>query len=71
LRQLGNGQFHRPADWNSSNAFVLIRPRVRREVLLGFLAQLFQILHALFCARLFVIAAAWRRPDDREHDYAE
>jgi hypothetical protein len=71
LRQLGNRQFHRAADWNSSNAFVLIDPRVRRQFRPGFLAQLLQILHALFRARLFVIASARHRPNDSEHNYAK
>jgi hypothetical protein len=71
LRQFGNRQFHRATDWNSSNAFVLIYPRVRGEILLGFLAQLFQIFHALCRPHLFVITSARGRSDYREHNYAK
>ena len=71
LRQVGNCDFHRAIDRDSGNAFVLIDPRVRREVLLGFFVQRLQFFHALFCARFFVITCARRRPDHREHDETE
>jgi hypothetical protein len=68
LRQVGNGDFHRAIDWDSGDAFALIDPRVRRELLLGFFVQLLQVFHALFCARFFVITCARRGPDHRKHD---
>jgi hypothetical protein len=71
LGQVGNCKLHRTIDWDAGNAFVLIDPRVRREVLLGFFVQGLQLFHALFCARFFVITCARRRPDYREHDETE
>jgi hypothetical protein len=71
LRQVGNCDFHRAIDGDSGNAFVLIDPRVRRELLLAFFAQRLQLFHALFCARFFVITRARRRPDYREYDETE
>jgi hypothetical protein len=65
LRQIDNRDFHRAIDRDSGNAFVFINPRVRRELLLGFFVQRLQLFHALFCARLFVITCARRRPDHR------
>jgi hypothetical protein len=71
LRQVSHCQFHRPTNWNASNAFVLIDPGVRRQLLFGFLAQGFQLFHALSCPRFFVIASARHGPNNREHDYAK
>jgi hypothetical protein len=71
LRQLSNGQFHGAADGDASNAFGLIDPRVRRQLLLGFVAQGFQFFHALLRARLFVITSTRRGTNYREYDYAE
>jgi len=55
LREVGNGDFHRTIDRNSGNAFVLIDPRVSREILFVFFLQRAQFFHALFCARFLVI----------------
>jgi hypothetical protein len=55
LRQVGYGEFHRAIDRDSGNAFVFINPRVRREILFVFFLQRVQFLHALLCARFFVI----------------
>jgi hypothetical protein len=71
LRQLGYRQVHRAADGDAGNAFVLINPSVRRQLLLAFLVQGLQLFHALFRTGLFVIASAWRGPHYSEHDYAE
>ena len=71
LRQIGNCEFHRAIDRDPGKAFVFIDPRVRREVLLHFFVQRFQLFHALFCACFFVITCARRRPDDREYDETE
>jgi hypothetical protein len=71
LRQVSDRQFHRPTNWNASNAFVLVDPGVRRQVLFGFLTHGFQLFHALFRARFFVIASARHGPNYREHDYAK
>jgi hypothetical protein len=71
LRQIGNRDFHRALDRDSRNALVLINPRVRREVLLGFFVQRLQSFHPLFCAGFFVITCARRWPDHSEHDEAE
>jgi hypothetical protein len=71
LRQIADCKLHRALDWDPGNPFVLIHPRERREFLLVFFVQRFQLFHALFCARLFVITCARRRPDHREHDQTE
>jgi hypothetical protein len=71
LSQVGDRGFHRAIDRDSGNAFVLIDPRVRCELLLAFFVQRLQSFHALFCARFFVITRARRRPDHREHDETE
>jgi hypothetical protein len=55
LRQISNCKFHGAVDRDSGNAFVLIDPRVRREILFVFFLQRFQFFHALLCARFFVI----------------
>jgi hypothetical protein len=71
LRQVGNCKFHRAIDRDSGNAFVLIDPCVRRELLLAFFVQRLESFHALFCARFFVITCARRWSDHREHDETE
>jgi hypothetical protein len=71
LRQLGHCDSHRAIDWDAGNAFVLIDPRVRRQVLLRFFVQRLQSFHALLCACFFVISCARRRPDYGEHDETE
>jgi hypothetical protein len=71
LGQIGNCNFHRAIDRDSGNAFILIDPRVGRELLLGLLVQRLQLFHSLFGARFFVITSARRRPDHRKHDEPE
>jgi hypothetical protein len=71
LRQLGNCQFHGARNWDASNAFVLVDPSVGSQSLGGVIARGFQIFHALFRSRFFVIASTRRRPNYREDDYTK
>jgi hypothetical protein len=71
LRQLGNCQFHGALDRDASDAFVFVDPTISSQSLVGFLAQSFQILHALFHPGFFVIASTRRRPNDREHNHTK
>jgi hypothetical protein len=71
LRKVGNCQFHGALNGDTSNAFVLVDPSVRRQLLFGFLTQGFQFFHALFCPRFLVITSPRRRADYRKHKDAE
>jgi len=71
LCQLSSRQLHGTTDWDSSNAFALVHPGVRRQRFLCVVAHGLQSFHALFRARLFIIAAARQWTDHREHDHAE
>jgi len=71
LRQFGNRQFHRALNWDARNAFVLVDPTVGRKCLCSLVASGFQIIHALFCTRFFVIASTRRGTNHCEHDYTE
>jgi hypothetical protein len=71
LRQFGNGQFHRALNRNASNAFVFVDPTIRSQSFGGVFARGFQVFHAFFRPRFFVIGSARRRADHGEHDYTE
>jgi hypothetical protein len=71
LCQLGNCQFHGTLDRDVCKAFGFVDQTISGQSLVGFLAQSLQILHALFCPDLFVIASTLRRSNDRQHDYTK
>jgi hypothetical protein len=71
LSQLGGGHFHRAADRDANNTFVLVDPSVRIQRLLRVFAHGFQSFHALFRPLLFVITSARRGANHHEHNQAE
>jgi hypothetical protein len=71
LRQLGNGQFHCPLNWDASDAFVLIDPAVSGQSLCRLLARSFQKLGAFFCPRFLVIASPRRGTNHGQDNHAE